>query len=485
MIRKALTAGVGLVLAVVVVAAARTLALPVSALADANPAPDVPQAIATGAAARLGEAIRIKTISFGGGRTSRAAFEDFHAFLKRAYPKSHAAMERTVIAGQSLIFRWPGRDPAGRPVALAAHMDVVPVEPGTEDDWEQPPFSGAIARGIVWGRGALDDKGSLIAIMEAAERLIAQGFAPARDVYFLFGHDEEIGGLAGAGGIVEVLRRKGVAFEWVLDEGSAPVRGVVPGHDGAAALISLGEKGFVTLELTVEAPGGHSSTPGRDTAASILGRAVGRIADKPFPAKIDRNIVAFLHAIAREQAFPARLVLANLWLTGGLVAAQLDKDPAAAAMLRTTTAVTVLQSGSKENILPQKARALVNFRIHPRDTPEDVIRRTTRIVDDPRVEIRPVGARPASEISSADGLGYRAVVEALSKSHGAIVVAPSLTLGGTDLRHYGGIADDAYRFFPFVIEPSDLGRIHGTGERIEIENLGRGVMFYEALLRAQ
>ncbi len=237
--------------------------------------------------------------------------------------------------------------------------------------------------------------------------------------------------------------------------------------------------------LTGEAPGGHSSSPRRDTAASILGRAVGKIADEPFPAKIDQNIVAFLHAIAREQAFPARLVLANLWLTGGLVAAQLDKDPAAAATLRTTTAVTVLQSGSKDNILPQKARALVNFRIHPRDAPEDVIRRTTRIIDDPRVAVRPVEAKPASAMSSADGPGYRAIVEALSESHGTMVVAPSLTLGGTDQRHYGLIADDAYRFFPFVIEPADLGRMHGTNERITIENLGRGVMFYEALLRAQ
>ena len=136
--------------------------------------------------------------------------------------------------------------------------------------------------------------------------MIAEGFAPDRDVYFLFGHDEEIGGENGAGAIVEHLRTNGVQFEWVLDEGSAPVKGVIPGYDGIAALISLGEKGSTTLELIAEAEGGHSSTPGRDTAASIVARAAARIADNPYPAKLDKTTSAFLKALAPELSFAQR-----------------------------------------------------------------------------------------------------------------------------------------------------------------------------------
>jgi len=278
--------------------------------------------IAIQAAARLGDAITIETISWGDGRSSEDAFVEFHDFLDDTYVEAHRVLERTIINGQSLIYRWRGTNVDAIPVALAAHMDVVPVEEGTEDAWDIPPFSGAVTEGRVWGRGALDDKGSIIAIFEAVESLIEKDFTPKRDVYFLFGHDEEIGGSDGAGAIVAHLKAKGVQFEWALDEGSAPVKGLIPGYDGVAALISLGEKGSTSLELKVQAEGGHSSAPGRDTAASIVARAAAKIADNPYPAKLDKTTSVFLRALAPELPFAQRFALANLWLMSPLVKAQ-------------------------------------------------------------------------------------------------------------------------------------------------------------------
>ena len=483
---------------VIAVLLIRVWSLP--APADPNAAPvSVDSVMANQAAAHLSEAIRFQTISWGQehpekAAPSKAAMLAFHDFLQTTYPAFHGVAARRVIAEQSLIYRWPARqgddaatganlDARPRPVAFAAHMDVVPINAGTADQWSYPPFDGVIAEGAVWGRGALDDKGSLIALMEAAERLIASGFQPSRDIYFLFGYDEEVLGTVGAVAVTETLKREGVQFEWILDEGSATVKDVLPGVAGAAALISVAEKGNLNLELTVSHEGGHSSAPGAETAVSILAGAVARIAQNPPAQKIDGALAGLLTALAPEAPFAQRVALANLWLSGGLLKGTLAKTPSMAAMMGTTTAPTVLRAGSKANVLPQKARAVVNFRLHPRDNVADFKERIVCLIDDPRVEIRAFHVREPSKISATDGPGYRAVQGAVRATYGDILIAPSMTIAGTDLYHYAKLADDAYRYMPFVMTPSDIARIHGDDEKIEIENLGRGVMFYQTLFR--
>lgn len=400
---------------------------------------------------RLGQAIRIETISAGaGGASDGAEFAEFLEFLERSYPAVFASTAREVIGGNSLVLRWPGADETAAPIALIAHIDVVPVEAGTAEGWSHPPFSGATADGAVWGRGAMDDKGPLIAIMEAAEQLAGTGFAPRRDVYLLFGHDEELGGAEGAAAIADVLRSRAVRFEWTLDEGSGVVQGVIPGVVAPIALISVAEKGSTTLKLSATAEGGHSSAPGRDTAVSLVSRAVVALADEPFPLEIDGDFVAFLHAIAPELPFLPRLVLANLWATAPLVKAQLGRDPATAAALRTTTAPTIISGGEKTNVLPQRAEAYVNFRIHPRDSAEGVLERARSLIDDDRIDVVAVGAREPSPKSSTISPGYAAIARTTARVFGAPPTAPFLTLQGTDTRNYIGLADDHYRFAPFI-----------------------------------
>ena len=466
---------IGLLLVVAAIMVVRALSLGGAGEAYA---PKAVRADAGGAAARLAAAIRLQTIS---GR-NREAFAGFADFLQTSYPCTHERLVREIVDGGGLIYRWAGTDPARAPVGLIAHSDVVPVEPGTEDEWRHPPFDGVIADGKVWGRGALDNKGQLIAIMEAVEMLCTEGAAPARDIYLLFGHDEELGGAAGAGAMASRLVARGVRFAFTLDEGSGIVDGVVPNMARPMALIATAEKGSTTLRLTARAPGGHSSTPARDTAITILARAIVALNDHPHPMEIDAPVVAFLHAVAREGGFAQRLVLGNLWLTGGLVKGRLGASPVTAASLHTTTAPTIIEGGAKVNILPQQASALVNYRVHPRDTPTIVAERAARLINDERVTIEVVSATAPSPRSSTASAGYAAIEASIAEIFGPIATAPFLTLQGTDSKHYVEMADDLYRFTPFVYESADLQRIHGTDERIDIETLARAIDWYKEFI---
>jgi len=210
-------------------------------------------------AQHLSAAIRFRTVSHqDAAQNDQQQWRDLRDFLERTYPATHRALKRELVNGDGLLYTWPGSDPAARPILLMAHQDVVPVEPGTESTWRYPPFDGTIAEGFVWGRGALDDKGSLILIMEAVESLLADGFQPRRTVYLASGFDEEVGGHQGSATIAALLASRGVRLEYVLDEGRAVVEGLVPDVSRPVAMIGVAEKGFVSAELTCETEGGHS-----------------------------------------------------------------------------------------------------------------------------------------------------------------------------------------------------------------------------------
>ncbi|MGF1544222.1 MAG: M20/M25/M40 family metallo-hydrolase [Parvularculaceae bacterium] len=439
---------------------------------------------ATGAAigATLADMVRLKTISRENDPAADAARAAAHAelaaLLRDAYPNVHRALEREVVGDGSLAFRWLGPPNTDeKPIALLAHLDVTPAD-DPDGRWSRPPFSGEIVAGAVWGRGTLDDKGSAAAILHAVERLLEIGVAPSRDVYLLFGHDEEVGG-EGARAMAALLERRGVRLAFTLDEGSGLVR-----EAGApVALIAVAEKGYATLKLSATGAGGHSSTPRAQTAVSRVARAVSALTDNPYPIELDANGARFLRALARERDFVQRFALGNLWLMGGLAKGQIAKDPPVAAFFRTTTAATVISGGVKSNVLPTAAEALVNFRLHPRDAVDEVLARAERLIDDPEVTIELVEGTDPSPTSSTASAGYRAMVAATRRVYGDVATAPALTIGATDTRHYVGLADDHYRFLPFVFELSDLRRIHGVDERVSLDNLARAAAWYEAFLR--
>src|SRR5262249_35711364 len=366
-----------------------------------------------------------------------------------------------------------------------AHQDVVPVEPGTEGSWAHPPFDGTIADGFVWGRGALDDKESLVGLFEAVESLLGEGFRPRRTIYLASGFDEEVGGGAGAGAIAALLRDRGVRFEWVLDEGRAVVEGVVPQVEKPVAAIGVAEKGFVSVELTTESEGGHSSMPPRETAVGVLAAAIDRLEHHPMPARLRGASREGLRTLAPYMPFRSRIMLSNLWLFSPLVTRALTRTPLTNAWVRTTTAPTMFQSGVKENVLPSRARAVVNCRILQGDTVAGVLSHVQRVVGDDRVRVTRLEgtvSEPSPESSTASA-GYRLIETTAREVFPDAVPAPSLVTGASDSRYFTPLADDVSRFVPVRLGAEDLKRYHGTNERVAVDQVASAVEFYRLVLR--
>jgi carboxypeptidase PM20D1 len=482
-LRTAKWLGIGLTLLALALGLA-SLRLPSRQIA-VEPIP--PRAVdAEAVAQRLADAIRVPTISFSPdpAQVQGEAFAAFRAWLESTYPRLHRSLGREIVAEHSLLFTWPGTDPSLEPILLLAHQDVVPAE--NPERWSRPPFDGRIEEGFVWGRGAIDDKGSLVAICEAVELLLGEGFAPRRTVMLAFGHDEEVGGKAGAKVIAEQLAARGVRALFALDEGAAVVgSGLLPGMKTPVALIGVAEKGSATLEVVARAEGGHSSTPPRTTASGILARAIQRLEENPLPGGVAGVARTFLEWLAPEVPLAARVPLANLWLFAGPIDWALSSQPGVNALLRTTTAVTMLSGSPKENVLPVEAIAGVNFRLAPGDTGEAVRARVEEIVGDPRVEVRFRGTpREASPVSPSEGPAWTLLQRTIGETLGDAVVAPFLTVGGTDCRHYHVVTSGLYRFAPFTYGPADLKLPHGIDERIAVANLPDAVRFYARLVES-
>lgn len=431
-------------------------------------------------ALRLAGAIRIPTISHQDPSLfDPDAFDALHAYLEQTFPLVHANLERERVAQYSLLYRWRGRDPARQPYLLMAHLDVVPVIPGTEPNWEFPPFGGEIADGYIWGRGALDDKFMVTGILDAVEGLLQAGFQPDRDVYLAFGHDEELGGDAGAAVIARLLEARGIDLAYVLDEGGAITDGALPGIDRKVALIGIAEKGFLSLELTTRAAGGHSSMPPPSTAIGVLSRAVSRLEASPFPMDPSHLEMTFAHYLAPHMSFEMQVLAANLWLFGPLLATSDQMN----AMLRTTTAVTMFNAGIKENVLPIDARAVVNHRIIPGETVASVTARVIEIIDDESVSVVPLTARDPSPVSDTDSTSFAALARTIRQLNEDVIIAPYLVVGGTDAKHFAGLSRNVYRFSAIVAEPDMMNRFHGTNERLAVDDYARLVSFYKQLIR--
>jgi len=438
------------------------------------------------AAMRLGEAIRFRTVSLVEETDDRAQFEQFHAWMRQRYPAFHAAARREVIGELSLLYTWPGSDPAQPPLLLLAHQDVVPVPDDTRSAWRVDPFAGVIRDDAVWGRGAIDDKGSLVAILEAAELLAAEGRRPRRTILFAFGHDEEVGGDNGAVRIASVLAQRGVRAWFALDEGLAAVERH-PLTGGPAAMIGISERGSGTLRVRAVGQPGHSSMPPAETAVSLLAEAVDRIHAMPIDCSLEGGpALAMMRALAPELSPTTRMAVANEWLFSPLLQQRMAGDAAAQALLGTTVAPTMIEGGVRPNVLPAEATAMINFRIHPRDSAEDLLRRARQAVAD--LEGITVDwaepPRDATAISSTTASSY-ALIAALSRDIlPDAPVAPGLVLAGTDSRHYAGVAENVYRFQPILLSNEDIEGLHGVNEQISIANLERMIRFYVALMEA-
>jgi carboxypeptidase PM20D1 len=446
---------------------------PAAPLLD-NPVDVDPDAVAR----HLSELIQVPIVSrHAGDPPDLQLFARLHALLESFYPLVHKNLKREIIGG-SLLYTWHGTNPDLEPVLLTAHQDVVPVDPETADRWQVDAFAGEIRDSYVWGRGALDDKSSLVTILEAVEVLLQRGFIPARTIYLGFGQDEEVGGFQGGKIIAETLKQRNIRLEAVLDEGGAIVDGVVPGVDGKVALIGTSEKGYLTLKLHTDTPSGHSATPSGDLAIYRIARALVRLVETPLRPHLASPAAMYLD-IGKKAPFTTRMVFANLWLFGALARRRLSATGPGNATMRTTTAPTVLRAGEKDNILPGFAEAAVNFRLFPGDTIASVREHVRRVIDDPKVTFETMpGATEPSPVSPDDCFAFNRLAVAVHRVFPNVVVAPYLVQAMSDARHYAIICQQVYRFSPYIVDKDALATIHGYNERLSVDNLADMVQFY-------
>ena len=441
---------------------------------------------AAAAAQRLAGAVRIPTISWDGKPDASAEqFLMLHDYLEKTFPAAHRVMKREKVGQYSLLYTWEGSDPSLKPAMLMAHQDVVPIAPGTEKNWEHEPFSGDIADGYVWGRGAWDDKSNLLSVMEAVEMLAASGAQPRRTLYIASGHDEEVSGLRGARAIAALLDSRGVKLEFVIDEGMIILQGIVPTVQKPVAMIGLAEKGYATLSISADGAPGHSSMPPRETVIGAVAAGIEKLEANQMPAHLTGVTRQSMEALAPEMALPNRIVLSNLWLTGPLATKILSQSPGSNATLRTTTALTVFNAGAKENVLPGSAQALVNFRLAPGDSIASVLEHARYTVGNPLLKVAVAGeAREPSPVSPSDSAAYRLIERTIHETLPEAVVAPGLVIAGTDSRNMSGLTNNIYRFVPVRAKPEDLARFHGTNERMGVENYAELIRFFHRLITA-
>jgi carboxypeptidase PM20D1 len=429
------------------------------------------------------KAVQIETISRDYPAPVRAEpLLAFHQHLFDSFPAVHRITERTIINDYSLVYKFEGTQKDLKPVLFMGHMDVVPVDEDTLDKWTHAPFSGVIADGQIWGRGAIDDKSTVMALMEAMELALQQGKQPKRTLYFAFGHDEEIGGSQGAKKVAEYFVQLGVNFEFVLDEGGLILDGVIPSVEQPVAIIGIAEKGFLNIRLVAERPGGHSSVPPENTGPGILAQAIVKLEENKFPATLQYTNIMF-DEIGVFAEFPSRFTMANQWLTSVLVKHALLSSPITAAGLRTTTAATMLKGSGKSNILPTRATAVVNFRILPGETSDSVLAEVKNIIDDPRITYEAFMSSNPSSVSSTETMGYKWIEQTIREFADDALVAPYLVMAGTDSKYFYPLSDSIYRFLMIKLDSSTTHIVHGIDERISIDNYVMGIQYFYELLR--
>ena len=445
----------------------------------------VPIEIDKAAIRHFAEAITIKTVSHENPKDfDSLAFYKFNRFLKQNYPFADSLLNKKTFNSFSHLYIWKGTDPSLKPIILMAHLDVVPVIKENLPNWKHPPFGGKIVNDTLWGRGSIDDKNGVIGIMESVELLLKQEFKPLRSIYIAFGHDEEIGGKKGAQAMASYLKEQEVSAKFVLDEGGSIIQGLVPGITKDAAMIGIAEKGFLSLKLSLKIEGGHSSMPEEETAIDVMATAITKIKNNPFPARLSGPMKGFIEHYGPEMPSGIKLVFANSWLFGGLIKKNFGSSGSGNALLRTTIAPTVFNSGVKDNIIPLFANAIVNFRIAPNTSIEEVIAHVKKSINDPRIKITKGDFySEASKVSSVESFGYKTIERTIAETMPKTLIGPYLVVGATDSRHYKDITEAVYQFSPNKINSGNVKSFHGLNERISVHEFNNGIRFYVQLIK--
>jgi carboxypeptidase PM20D1 len=435
----------------------------------------------------LSEAIQFRTVSYEDlSLMDSTQFEKFVGYLAKTYPLVHSRLKLERVNTYGLLYEWKGKSTSLKPALLMGHYDVVPVVQGTEKMWKHQPFAGDIAEGFVYGRGTLDDKVTVMGVLEAVEHLLKNNHTPERTFYLAFGHDEEISGRNGAQQIAALLESRKVELEYVVDEGGVIKIDGVSGINQPIALIGVAEKGYTTLQLSATGDGGHSSMPPAQTSIGMLAEAIDKLQKHPFPARLGGAAGYMQDYLAPEMPFSTKLAMANRWLLNSVIIGILEKTNAGNAMVRTSIAPTVIHAGVKDNVLPVEAIAKINFRILPGDSVKTVIDYVKKTIGNDRITVESLKQfdTEPSPVSDTATVGFRSLHRTIKACFPNAIVAPYLVVGATDARYYKNVSQNLYRFMPVRMNDEDLKRPHGTNERISVEDFKNVVRFYIELVKA-
>lgn len=425
------------------------------------------------------EGLRFQTISYDDRPTDSATFTRFQRFLAEKYPHVFQQLEKETFEDYTLLLKWKGKNPNDSPIVFMAHQDVVPVDPLSLSDWKADPFSGKIIDDTLYGRGAVDDKCCLFSILEAAEMLLQEGFQPPNPIYLVLGHNEEKMG-SGVATLVAALKQRNVHPKWVFDEGGEFTE-MVPGLKGRkVALIGTSEKGYLSVQLSVDLEGGHASMPTSQTAVDVLIAAIQHIRKHPFPASFTSSMNGFMDYLGPEMSATNKFFVANRWLFNRLLLKIYSKTAPGNALIRTSIAPTIIEAGTKENVIPNIATATINLRIAPGTTKQQVLEHLQKSVNDTRVTITPIGKpTEASDTTSTDSYIFTHLTTCIKENYKDVLVAPYLMVGTTDGRKFGEICHNIVRFAPIT----DLKGMHGINERIGIDEYRKSIGLYYRMMK--
>ncbi len=426
------------------------------------------------------EMIRCKTVSsVDKSLEDNSEFEKFVKLLPELFPNVFGKCIFEQPSDRSILIKWEGKN-HDAPTVLMSHYDVVSV---VEEEWEKPPFEGICEAGVLWGRGTIDTKATLNGALQAAETLIIEGFVPKNDIYFAFAGDEEING-HGARAIVDLFESRGITPGIVVDEGGAVVENVFPGVSAPCALIGIAEKGMANVEYSVKGGGGHASSPAAHTPVGRLSAACVRVENSPFNFGISKPALALFDTVGRHSTFVYRMIFANLWLFSPVLNLITKKSGGELnALVRTTTAFTQMEGSKGMNVIPPKARMVSNHRIKEGETPESVVERITKIVNDDNINVRLIEGMPPSVISDTNCEGWERLKSAVGDTWQDAIVSPYLMLACSDSRHWGKISDKVYRFSAMALSKEERATIHGNNEKIPFATITKTVEFYIRLIK--
>ena len=440
---------------------------------------DATEAQALPLAEKLAEMVRFDTTSHTGVDEAEK-FREFHKVLARLFPQVHAHLEKTEIDG-NLLFYWKGKS-SDKPILLMSHQDVVPAAGA----WTHPPFSGDIADGKVWGRGTADTKASLMALLQAAEELLAEGFVPPQDVYLASSCTEEWAG-DGAPKIVDHLKQRGVRLFLVCDEGGGIINEPIAGVHGNFAMVGVFEKGKADVKFTAESTGGHASAPGKNTPLARLAAFVTETEKHPpFRKKLSPQVAAMFETLSPYASFGLRFVFGNLWLFKPLLTALLPKISAqAGAMLRTTIAFTTASGSDAYNVIPQQASIGANMRFIPHQGEKESLAVIEKKAKAHGLKMSVIHSNDFTPPADIHGAAYRLVEQTIAEVFPGLPASPYVMTGATDAQFYQPICDSCLRFAPVIFGPEQMAGMHGLNENIEYNCLPGAVRFYRGLITAE